>query len=98
MAPTHGAGVSKSTRRPADARGAGRDDGRTTWTAFPLWGPLSVLGLVLAALAFGIDQTFKWWMLSVFDIAGREPVLAAYRHAVGQRYRFFSYGDCMFIE
>jgi signal peptidase II len=39
-----------------------------------LWGPLSLLGLVLAALAFGIDQTFKWWMLSVFDIAGREPV------------------------
>jgi signal peptidase II len=38
------------------------------------WGPLSLLGLVLAALAFGIDQTFKWWMLSVFDIAGREPV------------------------
>jgi len=39
-----------------------------------LWGPLSLLGLVLAALAFGIDQTFKWWMLSAFDIAGREPV------------------------
>jgi signal peptidase II len=39
-----------------------------------LWGPLSLVGLVLAALAFGIDQTFKWWMLSVFDIADREPV------------------------
>jgi len=41
---------------------------------FIFWGPLSLLGLVLAALAFGLDQTFKWWMLSVFDIAGREPV------------------------
>ena len=39
-----------------------------------LWGPLSLLGLVIAALAFGIDQTFKWWMLSVFDIGGRAPV------------------------
>jgi len=28
---------------------------------------------------------------------GRELILAAYRHAVEQRYRFFSYGDCMLI-
>ena len=29
--------------------------------------------------------------------AGRELTLAAYRHAVEQKYRFFSYGDCMLI-
>ena len=28
---------------------------------------------------------------------GNRPTLAAYRHAVEQRYRFFSYGDCMLI-
>jgi S-adenosylmethionine:tRNA ribosyltransferase-isomerase len=28
---------------------------------------------------------------------GRERILAAYNHAVQQRYRFFSYGDCMFL-
>ncbi|MFZ5673315.1 MAG: signal peptidase II [Pseudomonadota bacterium] len=39
-----------------------------------LWGPLSVLGLVFAALSFGVDQTFKWWMLHVFDIEARQPV------------------------
>ncbi len=39
-----------------------------------LWGSLSVLGLVFAALSFGIDQTFKWWMLHVVDIASREPI------------------------
>jgi S-adenosylmethionine:tRNA ribosyltransferase-isomerase len=30
--------------------------------------------------------------------AGREKLLAAYRHAVEERYRFFSYGDAMLIE
>jgi S-adenosylmethionine:tRNA ribosyltransferase-isomerase len=34
----------------------------------------------------------------VSAFAGRERVLDAYRHAVGQRYRFFSYGDAMFVE
>ncbi|MBS0613190.1 MAG: tRNA preQ1(34) S-adenosylmethionine ribosyltransferase-isomerase QueA [Proteobacteria bacterium] len=29
--------------------------------------------------------------------AGREKLLAAYRHAVDAQYRFFSYGDAMFI-
>jgi S-adenosylmethionine:tRNA ribosyltransferase-isomerase len=29
---------------------------------------------------------------------GREHVLAAYNHAVQQHYRFFSYGDCMFLS
>jgi S-adenosylmethionine:tRNA ribosyltransferase-isomerase len=33
----------------------------------------------------------------VSAIAGREPVLAAYKHAVREKYRFFSYGDCMFL-
>jgi signal peptidase II len=39
-----------------------------------LWGALSVLGLVFAALSFGVDQTFKWWMLHVIDIESRQPM------------------------
>lgn len=31
-------------------------------------------GMALAALAFGLDQLSKWWLLSVFDIAERPPV------------------------
>ena len=37
-------------------------------------------------------------LLLVCAFAGRENVLRAYRHAVGARYRFFSYGDAMFIS
>jgi S-adenosylmethionine:tRNA ribosyltransferase-isomerase len=34
----------------------------------------------------------------VAAFAGREQVLAAYRHAVAAGYRFYSYGDCMLIR
>ena len=36
-------------------------------------------------------------LMLVCAFAGTDRVLAAYRHAVGQGYRFFSYGDAMFI-
>ena len=36
-------------------------------------------------------------LMLVSSIAGREFILRAYRQAVKERYRFFSYGDCMFI-
>jgi S-adenosylmethionine:tRNA ribosyltransferase-isomerase len=45
---------------------------------------------------FHLPQSTLLMLVSAF--AGRERVLAAYRHAVEARYRFFSYGDCMFVE
>ena len=36
-------------------------------------------------------------LMLVCAFAGQESVLRAYRHAVEQRYRFFSYGDAMFV-
>jgi S-adenosylmethionine:tRNA ribosyltransferase-isomerase len=36
-------------------------------------------------------------LILVCAFAGTELALAAYRHAVEQKYRFFSYGDCMLI-
>ncbi|MBW4051164.1 MAG: tRNA preQ1(34) S-adenosylmethionine ribosyltransferase-isomerase QueA [Proteobacteria bacterium] len=36
-------------------------------------------------------------LMLVCALAGREPVLRAYRHAVEARYRFFSYGDAMLL-
>jgi S-adenosylmethionine:tRNA ribosyltransferase-isomerase len=37
-------------------------------------------------------------LMLVCAFAGKEKVLAAYRHAVENKYRFYSYGDCMFAE
>jgi S-adenosylmethionine:tRNA ribosyltransferase-isomerase len=37
-------------------------------------------------------------LMLVCALGGTERVLAAYRHAVEQRYRFYSYGDCMLVE
>uniref|UniRef100_UPI0033427A2B tRNA preQ1(34) S-adenosylmethionine ribosyltransferase-isomerase QueA n=1 Tax=Castellaniella defragrans TaxID=75697 RepID=UPI0033427A2B len=37
-------------------------------------------------------------LMLVSALAGMEPIRRAYAHAVRSRYRFFSYGDAMFIE
>src|SRR5262249_17184690 len=44
---------------------------------------------------FHLPQSSLLMLVSAF--AGRDLVLNAYRHAVGQNYRFYSYGDCMLI-
>jgi S-adenosylmethionine:tRNA ribosyltransferase-isomerase len=45
---------------------------------------------------FHLPESTLLMLVSAF--AGRERVLAAYAEAVRERYRFFSYGDAMFIE
>ena len=37
-------------------------------------------------------------VMLVSSFAGREHVLNAYKHAVEEKYRFFSFGDAMFIH
>ena len=37
-------------------------------------------------------------IMLVSALAGRDNILNAYRHAVESAYRFYSYGDCMFIN
>lgn len=44
---------------------------------------------------FHLPETSLLMLVAAF--AGRDLTLAAYRHAVSERYRFFSYGDCMLI-
>jgi S-adenosylmethionine:tRNA ribosyltransferase-isomerase len=45
---------------------------------------------------FHLPQSTLLILVSAF--AGRELILQAYRHAVDARYRFYSYGDCMWIR
>ena len=45
---------------------------------------------------FHLPESTLLMLVSAF--AGYEKVMAAYRHAVAKRYRFFSYGDAMFIQ
>jgi S-adenosylmethionine:tRNA ribosyltransferase-isomerase len=53
---------------------------------------------VVGALLTNFHLPQSTLLMLVCALAGRERVLAAYRHAVEQRYRFYSYGDCMFVE
>ncbi|MEX1119578.1 MAG: tRNA preQ1(34) S-adenosylmethionine ribosyltransferase-isomerase QueA [Terrimicrobiaceae bacterium] len=45
---------------------------------------------------FHLPKSTLLMLVSAF--AGREAVLAAYEEAVAERYRFYSYGDCMLIR
>jgi S-adenosylmethionine:tRNA ribosyltransferase-isomerase len=45
---------------------------------------------------FHLPQSTLLMLVSAFG--GKENVLQAYNHAATERYRFYSYGDCMFIE
>ena len=45
---------------------------------------------------FHLPKSTLMMLISAF--ASREKVMAAYAEAISQRYRFFSYGDAMFIR
>jgi S-adenosylmethionine:tRNA ribosyltransferase-isomerase len=53
---------------------------------------------VVQALLTNFHLPKSTLLMLVSAFAGREHVIRAYEHAVAERYRFFSYGDCMFIE
>ena len=53
---------------------------------------------VVGALLTNFHLPQSSLLMLVCAFARREKVLQAYAHAVKERYRFFSYGDCMFVE
>ena len=52
---------------------------------------------VVSALLTNFHLPRSSLLMLVAAFAGRENVLKAYQHAVAEKYRFFSYGDCMLV-
>jgi len=53
---------------------------------------------VVGALLTNFHLPQSTLLMLVCALGGKENVLRAYEHAVSMRYRFYSYGDCMFVE
>jgi len=53
---------------------------------------------VVQALLTNFHLPESTLLMLVCALGGRELVMRAYEHAVRERYRFYSYGDCMLVE
>jgi len=53
---------------------------------------------VVSALLTNFHLPESTLLMLVCALGGKENVMRAYEHAVKNRYRFYSYGDCMFVE
>jgi S-adenosylmethionine:tRNA ribosyltransferase-isomerase len=53
---------------------------------------------VVGALLTNFHLPQSTLLMLVCAFGGQQHVLDAYHHAVAERYRFYSYGDCMFVE
>lgn len=74
---------------------SGRVEAGNGWTGIFIY-PGYTFQIVDALLTnFHLPKSTLLMLISA--LAGREQVLAAYREAVDQEYRFFSFGDAMFI-
>ena len=75
------------------------DDGsfeeRSAWTEIFIYPGYRFKAMDALITNFHLPESTLVMLVSAF--AGREHVLSAYEEAVRQRYRFFSFGDAMFI-
>ena len=94
--------LEKSRSRPGTQRGrwlrswtkcGGFDSGWTKIFISPGYSFKVVQGIITN---FHLPKSTLVMLVSAF--AGRDNVLAAYEHAVKEKYRFFSFGDAMFIK
>ena len=81
-----------AARKSLDGRIA-QQSGETDIFVYPGF-DFRVIGALLTN--FHLPKSTLIMLVSAF--AGRERTLTSYEHAVRERYRFYSYGDCMFVE
>jgi len=78
---------------------ANRDDGKLVAqegsTSIFIYPPYQFRGIDVLLTNFHLPRSTLLMLVSAF--AGREFLLRAYREAIRERYRFYSYGDCMLI-
>jgi S-adenosylmethionine:tRNA ribosyltransferase-isomerase len=77
------------------AAGEGRLQPGEGWTRLFITPGYRFRGVGALLTNFHLPRSTLLMLVSAF--AGRERVLAAYREAIAERYRFFSYGDAMLI-
>lgn len=84
-----------SVRTVESAARSGERSGNTGLFIYPSGGADQFRRVGAMLTNFHLPRTSLLLLVAAF--AGTELTLAAYRHAVKEKYRFFSYGDCMLI-
>ena len=74
----------------------GTMDAKSGWTNIFIYPGYKFKCLDALITNFHLPESTLTMLVSA--LAGREHVLAAYKEAVEKRYRFFSFGDAMFIS
>ena len=88
-------GTTSARAIEAAADGQGRVSPTTAWTRLYIYPGYRFrrVGALLTNFHLPMSSLF----LLVCALAGRDLMQSAYRQAIGERYRFYSYGDCMLI-
>ena len=71
-------------------------DAKSGWTNIFIYPGYRFKCMDALVTNFHLPESTLIMLVSAF--AGREHVLAAYKQAVEMRYRFFSFGDAMFLS
>jgi S-adenosylmethionine:tRNA ribosyltransferase-isomerase len=74
----------------------GTMDAKSGWTNIFIYPGYRFKCMDALVTNFHLPESTLIMLVSAF--AGREHVLAAYKQAVEMRYRFFSFGDAMFLS